>query len=120
MSSVGSTSSVLSSLLQTLSTDSPVLSSALSSPNVQSALEKASPADIVQLSDAAVQLQEANLLFGSADQSGSAETASDSILQTLASSADPAASTEESQQAQEIASLFGAASTTEPLIDTLA
>jgi hypothetical protein len=39
-------------------------SSLLSAPNMQSALENASPGDLVQISAEAVQLQEANGLFG--------------------------------------------------------
>lgn len=67
MGSVSSTSSNLSNLLQTLSTASPELSSLLSRPQMQSALEKASPGDLVQLSDQALQLQQAGLMFGSSD-----------------------------------------------------
>jgi hypothetical protein len=42
----------------------PALSSLLSSSQVQSALATASPADLVQLSDQALQLQEVDGLFG--------------------------------------------------------
>lgn len=62
MGSVGSPNPGLSTLFQTLSNvNSPVLSS----PNAMAALEKASPADIVELSVSATQLQDVNLLFGS-------------------------------------------------------
>ncbi len=55
-------------LLQILSNaGSPSLSSALSSSPVQAALQSASPADIVQLSIQATQLQVANDLFATAD-----------------------------------------------------
>jgi hypothetical protein len=55
-------------LLQILSNaGSPSLSSALSSSPVQAALQSASPADIVQLSIQATQLQVANDLFAPAD-----------------------------------------------------
>ncbi len=85
---VSTTSSVVSNLLQTLSADSPTLSTALSSPNVQSALQNASPTDVVQLSDDAVKFQEATVLFGdgSSTSTPSAQTASDTILQSLESS----------------------------------
>jgi hypothetical protein len=61
MGSVNSISPVLANLLQTLSdVNSPVLSS----PNAVSALENASPADIINLSAAATQLQGVDILFG--------------------------------------------------------
>jgi len=47
----------------------PAVSSLLSSANVQAALAKASPTDIVQLSDQAIQLQMADGLFGGANAS---------------------------------------------------
>ncbi len=51
--------------MQVLSTAAPpALSSLLSSSTIQSALGKASPTDIVQLSDQAMRLQEADGLFG--------------------------------------------------------
>ena len=67
MGSVSSTSSNLSDLLQTLSAASPELSSILSTPQMQSALEKAAPGDLVQLSDQALQLQQVDSMFGSVD-----------------------------------------------------
>lgn len=45
---------------------SPALSSLLSSSKVQAALQNASPADLVQLSDQALQLQTVESLFGNA------------------------------------------------------
>jgi len=60
MGSVSSANPGLTDLLQTLSGISPVLSS----PSVTSALEKASPADIVQLSTAATELESVDALFG--------------------------------------------------------
>lgn len=100
MGSVSSTSSALSNLLQTLSAESPVLSTVLSAPGVQAALAKDPPQDLVQLSDEASQLQEVSLLFGSAngtqfpgsDSSGSSDTPSDLILQAMESSAEAEAS----------------------------
>jgi hypothetical protein len=78
MSSVSSTSTGITDLMQMFSSvATPAVSSLLSSSTVQSALEKASPADIVQLSDQALQLQEVDGLFGdgapsSAESSGMA------------------------------------------------
>jgi hypothetical protein len=70
MGTVPSVNPGVTHLLQLLSdAGSPALSSALSSTSIQSALQAASPADIVQLSDQAVQLQVANDLFASADPS---------------------------------------------------
>ena len=66
MSSVSSTNSVLTNLLQTLSNaGSPVASS----PAVLAALQKASPGDLVQLSAAATQLESVDAIFGISDGS---------------------------------------------------
>lgn len=91
MGSVSSTSPDLSNLLQTLSAESPVLSSVLSTPNVQSALEKASPGDLVELSDQALQLQQVGLLFGSPDGTQSSGDSLFSLLSpgTSTSNAEP-------------------------------
>jgi len=129
MGSVSSASSLLSNLIQTLDTESPTLSSVFSSPNVKSALQRASPTDVVQLSDDAVQFQEASLLFGNATETPTSNDASDSILQSLqssfaiqsgvASSAAPATTTPASEsQAQDLASLFGTTSTASPALNT--
>ena len=67
MGSVSSTSSNLSNLLQTLNAASPELSSMLSTPQMQSALAKASPGDLVQLSDQALELQQVSSMFGGVD-----------------------------------------------------
>jgi hypothetical protein len=65
MSTISSTSTGISDLMQMFSsTTTPALSSLLSSSPVQSALAKAPPADVVQLSDEAMQLQEVDKLFG--------------------------------------------------------
>jgi hypothetical protein len=129
MGSVSSASSLLSNLIQTLDTESPTLSSVFSSPNVQSALQKASPTDVVQLSDDAVQFQEASLLFGNATETPTSDDASDSILQSLQSSfaiqsgvaSSTAAGTTapaSDSQGQDLASLFGTTTTTNPLLNT--
>ncbi|MGA2712084.1 MAG: hypothetical protein ABSG41_03180 [Bryobacteraceae bacterium] len=84
MSSIASVNPGVSGLLQTLSSaGSTPASSVLSSPKVESALQNASPGDIAQLSAEALQLQEANGLFGSPDSS---QTAASIILQALNSS----------------------------------
>ena len=68
MASVTSVNPGVSDLLQTLSSvGSTSLSSALSSSKVQSALQTASPGDLVQLSQAALQLQQAVGLFGGSE-----------------------------------------------------
>jgi hypothetical protein len=68
MSSVTATSTGISDMMQMFSSiATPAVSSLLSSSQVQSALPKASPQDIVQLSDQAMQLQETDSLFASPD-----------------------------------------------------
>ncbi len=65
MGSVSATNSGLSNLFQTLENSAdPAVASALSSPTVQAALQKAPESDLVKLSDAAVQLQGVDVLFG--------------------------------------------------------
>ena len=81
MGSISSVNPGVSDLLQTLSSAELASgSTVLSSPAVQSALQNASPGDIVQLSARAIQLQEADGLFGSAQ---STQTAASIILQAL-------------------------------------
>jgi len=132
MGSVNSPSSNLSNLLQTLSAESPVLSSVLSAPGVQTALAKQPAGDLVQLSDEAVKMQEASLLFASP---ATPVSASDSILQALQSSltneaeaagasvpatsslANQTTSIASTSQAQELAALFGTGSTVDPFFN---
>jgi hypothetical protein len=57
------------------------LLSTLSSPNIQSALEKAPPSDIVEISEQAQQLQSVDALFG---DSNTANTSTDSLFTALA------------------------------------
>jgi hypothetical protein len=67
MSSVSATSTSISDLMKTFTNAAtPALSSLLSSSQVQSALAKSSPDDIVQLSEQAMHLQEVDGLFDSA------------------------------------------------------
>jgi hypothetical protein len=72
----------LSNLLQTLTNENSPLLSTLSSPNIQSALEKAPTADIVEISDQAQQLQLTDALFG---ETSTASTPTDSLFSALAS-----------------------------------
>ncbi len=84
MGSIAKTGFSIANLLQTLtSAGSPQLSAALSSPAVQTALQTARPGDLVDLSDQAMQLQEASQLLGT---SSTADTA------TLPAALDPLSS----------------------------
>lgn len=69
MGTVSSANNGLSTLLQTLSNENSPLLSTLSSPSVESALEKAPTSDIVQISEQALQLQATDELFGIAPSS---------------------------------------------------
>jgi len=90
MSTVSSVNPGLADVLQTLSNlDSPVASSA----SVKSALEKASPADIVQLSNAATQLQNVDVLFGVPAPTSTSNTDISNLLDTLESTASGATAT---------------------------
>jgi hypothetical protein len=88
MSTTSSVNAGLASLLQNLSNiGSPILSS----PKALVALQNAPPADIVQLSDEAIQLEGLNALFGAAEASGSSQAGS--LLSSLlggAGASDPA------------------------------
>lgn len=81
MSSVGSATSGASALIQALVSASPTLTSTLSS-SLQSELESAAPADVVQFSQAALQLQNVTELFGSS-QTVDPPTNLSSLLQSL-------------------------------------
>lgn len=108
---VGSGNASISTLLQTLS---PVLSGLGSSlsPSVQSALETAPSADIVQFSQAALQLAETGGLFGSTAATDPGASL-DSFLQTLSSTSfgttpaiSPLAAYQGAVQAQQADALF--------------
>jgi len=81
MGSISSVNPGISNLLQTLSNvDSP----ALSSPSVLSALQKASPSDVVQLSTAALQLENVDAMFGVPNPSSSSSTSAlNSLMASL-------------------------------------
>jgi hypothetical protein len=85
MGSLNSTGSNLSNLRQTLQAESPELSTLLFTSKMQSALENASPGDLVQLSDQALRLQQVGLLFGSTDgtQSSGFPAPPDSLFAAL-------------------------------------
>ena len=95
--------------IQGLSILDSALSSLYSTPNVQAALETAPAADIVVLSEEALQLQEANGLFG--NPGGPAP---------LASALDPALNINQSNSLQALdALLFGFTPTASPSINVL-
>jgi hypothetical protein len=123
MGSVASTDFSVANLLQTLTSGSPQVSSALSSSTVQTALQSASTSDLVELSGQAVQLQEADLLFGDSSTSSGTPTtptipsalnplsalltSSSSIAPSTAPLADQLAGYQSDLQSQEMQSLFG-------------
>jgi hypothetical protein len=89
MSAVASANSGVADLTQWLSSAESGISSAVSSTVLQSALKSASPVDLAQLSQQAVQLQEVSGLFGSSDTSQTVATAATPealVLQALDSS----------------------------------
>ena len=114
MGTVASTNAGLNDLMQTLTNVGSPLVSTLSSSSVQSALENASPADIVQLSAAALKLQAADEMFGisSTSSASSPLTALDSLVSgstsASSSSSDVLAAAEADMQSAESAALFGA------------
>jgi hypothetical protein len=113
MGSVSSANPGVTNLLQILSNlNSPVLSSSA----VTSALTKASTADIVQLSMAATQLENVDVMFGISSGTGSAGTTANA--QTLSAATSNAASadqlaTEQTalQSAETSALLYGTGAT---------
>jgi hypothetical protein len=79
MSAVSATNTGVADLMQIFSSAAtPALSSLLTPSKVQSALRKASPTDLVQLSERAMQLQEVDGLFGTP-----AATETQSVLMSL-------------------------------------
>jgi hypothetical protein len=88
MSAIGSVNPGVADLFNWLSsTGSTPVTSALSSPSVQTALEGAPPADLVQLSQQALQLQQAGSLFGISDSEQTSATPESLLLQALTGSA---------------------------------
>jgi len=120
MASVSSVNPGVADILQTLSsTGATPLSSALFGSAVQSALQKASPSDLVQLSQEATQLQEASGLFSGANATQTSTNSGYSLLQSLfglggsstaasaaATAANPATAAE-SSASQEVSALLG-------------
>jgi hypothetical protein len=133
MGSVAATSNGLSDLLQTLTNENSPLLSTVSSPAIQAALENAPASDIVQISNQAMQLQQAEAIFGT---SSTASSPTDSLFAALApagSSATSSASAsplvnqlaayEGNAQTQETQTLLGiapAATTPNSLYDVFA
>jgi hypothetical protein len=119
MSAVSSVNPGVASLSQLLSnTGSATVTSALSTPAVQSALKNASTGDLVQLSDQALQLQETNSLFSNPASSSTAATPDSLLLQALNSSL--AGSTNAGSTAGSTAASLAAASTSATATATLA
>src|ERR1700733_14088440 len=79
---IASTNNGLADLLQTLTNENSPLLPTLSSPAVEAALEKAPATDIVEISAQAVQLQDADALFGI---SNTPTTPTDSLYAALES-----------------------------------
>ncbi len=92
MGSVASTSNGLSDLLQTLTNENSPLLPTLSSPAIQAALEKAPASDIVQISDEAMQLQNAEALFGAPNTASTPVDALFAALEPNASNSTTSAS----------------------------
>ena len=81
-----STESSLANLMQMLkSAAPPAVSSLLGSNNVQAALAKASPTDVVQLSEQAMQLQMADGLFGMSSQTNPVDATMSSLFAPIVS-----------------------------------
>ena len=90
MSSIGSispTSAIWQMMQMLASSEPPAISKLLASSNMQTAFAKASPADLVQLSDQAMQLQQVDGLFGN-----TAPLTTDPTLTMLANFYTPAGS----------------------------
>jgi hypothetical protein len=108
MSSISSVSSAagLSDLMQMLSASAPpAVSSLLSSTSVQTALAKSSPADIVQLSDQAMQLQMVSGLFGGSGAASQTSNGQDTMANLFASIFSPSSSSTAAETAQETTNL---------------
>jgi hypothetical protein len=87
MSAIGSVNPGVADLFNWLaSTGATSVTSGLSSPSVQTALQSSSPSDLVQLSQQALQLQQAGSLFGSSDATQTSATPESLLLQALTSS----------------------------------
>jgi hypothetical protein len=86
ISSVSRTSNLVNLMQMLTNAAPPAVSSLLASKNVQAALAKASPTDIVQLSDQAMQLQMADGLFGGANTSSQTMTMADLYAPNAATS----------------------------------
>ena len=122
MGTVGSTNAGLNDLLQTLTSIGSPLTSTLSTPALQSALQNASPSDIVKLSDAALELQSTDALFGVSDTSGSTNVLSQLESGGSTASGSPAeqnAAAQADLQAQETAALFGTSTSSNGLLNVM-
>ena len=125
MGSVGSVNPGVGDLLQALYNNNSSLSPVLSSPSVESALQSASPADLVQLSAQALQLQQTGELFGSYDPASQISGPGGALLQALeeqdsagqaASSANLSAASQTNPALTEADDLFGSGNSTISLL----
>ena len=130
MGTLASTNPGLSNLIQVLSNENSPLLSSLSSPAVEAALQKASPEDIVKISDQALQLQMTDALFGQSNPSRSPTNSLFSELEaigangngTQGSLANQLAAYQGSSQLQQTQALLGVTqpAATQSLFDVLA
>jgi hypothetical protein len=133
-SSTGASSSNngLSDLMQTLTNENSPLLSTLSSPSIQAALASAPTSDIVEISEAAQQLQSVDSLFGVSNTASSSDdslfsaltdsTAAGSTASTTGSPlADQLSAYQNNMQTQETQELFGLtpSTNTNPLLNEL-
>ena len=125
MGSVGSVNPGVGDLLQALYNNNSSLSPVLSSPSVESALQSASPADKVQLSAQALQLQQTGELFGSYDPASQISEPGGALLRALeeqdsagqtASAASSTAAPQTNPTLTEADDLFGSGNSTISLL----
>ncbi|HTS47505.1 MAG TPA: hypothetical protein VMH05_06150 [Bryobacteraceae bacterium] len=107
MGSISSANPSLTSLLQTLSSiDTSLVSSPSVAAALQGALQKASPADVVQLSAAANQLENVGLMFGQATGPSDSSDTTD-LTNLFASLETPTAQSTDQAASDHLATLLG-------------
>jgi hypothetical protein len=125
MGSVGAVNPGVGDLLQALYNNNSSLSPVLSSSAVESAIQTASPADLVQLSAQALQLQQTGDLFGAYDPASQISGPGATLLQALeeqdsagqaASAASSAAAPQVNPALAEADDLFGYGNSTISLL----
>jgi hypothetical protein len=105
ISSVSSTSSVANLMQMLKIVAPPAVSSLLTSKTMQAALAKASPTDIVQLSEQATQLQMADGLFGGPNTSSQTNPVDTTMASLFASIFSPSSSSADATSQMESANL---------------